>query len=107
MLVVFCLFLVVVIFKSFIPGLYFIRKNHLALKGKKNKLWLPWQPKVPIDLLWVKCYPGHSMFIFYWIFKLAGNQGRHKISNNFEFWLDQLLHFGVTSPCAPKVFPRL
>ena len=38
-----------------------------------------------------------SSFIFYRIFvKLAGYQDRHKISNEFEFRLDRISHFGVT-----------
>ena len=38
-----------------------------------------------------------SLFIFYQIFiKLAGNQDRHKILNEFEFRLDQVSHFGVS-----------
>ena len=36
-------------------------------------------------------------FIFYQIFiKLAGNQDRHKISEEFEFRPDRISHFGVT-----------
>ena len=38
-----------------------------------------------------------STFIFHWIFvKLAGNQERHNISDEFEFQQDQISHFGVT-----------
>ena len=40
-----------------------------------------------------------SWFIFDWIFiKLAGNQHRHKILNEFEFWPDWISHLGVTCP---------
>ena len=40
-----------------------------------------------------------SSFIFYQIFvKLAGNKDRHKISDEFEYWPDQISHFGVTCP---------
>ena len=40
-----------------------------------------------------------SSFIFYRIFvKLAGNQDRHKISDEFEFRPDRISHFGVTCP---------
>ena len=36
-------------------------------------------------------------FIFDRIFvKLAGYQDRYKISDEFEFWPDQISHFGVT-----------
>ena len=42
-----------------------------------------------------------SSFIFYWIFvKLADKQDRHKISDEFEFRLDRISHFGVTCPCG-------
>ena len=42
-----------------------------------------------------------SSFIFDRIFvKLAGNQDSHKISDEFEFQLDRISHFGVTCPCG-------
>ena len=42
-----------------------------------------------------------SSFIFYRIFvKLAGNKDSHKISDEFEFQLDRISHFGVTCPCG-------
>ena len=42
-----------------------------------------------------------SSFIFDQIFvKLAGNQDSHKISDEFEFRLDRMSHFGVTCPCG-------
>ena len=42
-----------------------------------------------------------SSFIFDRIFiKLAGNQDRHKISDEFEFWQDRIRHFGVACPCG-------
>ena len=42
-----------------------------------------------------------SSFIFDRIFvKLAGNQDSHKISNEFEFRLDRISHFGVAYPCG-------
>ena len=42
-----------------------------------------------------------SSFIFYRIFiKLAGIQDSYKISDEFEFWLDRISHFGVTCPCG-------
>ena len=42
-----------------------------------------------------------SSFIFDRIFvKLAGNQDSRKISEEFEFWLDQISHFWVTCPCG-------
>ena len=37
-------------------------------------------------------------FILYQIFvKLAGNQDRHKILDEFEFWPDRISHFGVSA----------
>ena len=49
-----------------------------------------------------------SSFIFDRIFvKLAGNQDSHKISDEFEFRLDRISHFGVTCPQgANKIFNR-
>ena len=42
-----------------------------------------------------------SSFIFDRIFvKLAGNQDSHKISDEFEFRLDRISHFGVTCLCG-------
>ena len=42
-----------------------------------------------------------SSFNFYRIFvKPAGNQDRHKISDEFEFGPDRISHFGVTCPCG-------
>ena len=42
-----------------------------------------------------------SSLIFDRIFvKLAGNQDRHKISDEFEFRLDRISHFGFTCPCV-------
>ena len=46
-----------------------------------------------------------SSFIFDQIFvKLAGNQDRHKISDEFEFRPDRISHFGVTCPCGQIKF---
>ena len=39
----------------------------------------------------------NSVFI-----KLTGNEDRHKISDEFEFWLYLTSHFGVTCPLAVK-----
>ena len=58
------------------------------------KLWLPWQPNVPIDLQWEKCCDGPNPFIFDWIFfNIAGNEDRHKISDEFSFGLDRTICF--------------
>ena len=46
-----------------------------------------------------------SLFIFYQIFvKLAGNQDRHKILDEFEFRPDGISPFGVTHPWVPIKF---
>ena len=46
------------------------------------------------------CFQASSV-IFDRIFdKLAGNQDSHKISDEFEFRLDRINHFGVTCPCG-------
>ena len=64
----------------------------------------PWAMKnFPIDLLWKKCCQQDSAFTFDWIFfKFTGNQDSHKISGEFEFRPDPMLHFGVTCPWVPK-----
>ena len=44
-----------------------------------------------------------STFIFYRIFvRLAGNQDRHKISEEFKFAPNRISHFGVTCPWEQK-----
>ena len=46
-----------------------------------------------------------SSFNFYQIFfKLAGNQGRHKISDEFKFRANRISHFGVSCPCGQIKF---
>ena len=37
--------------------------------------------------------------------KLAGNEDRHKSSNECEFGPDQIIHFEVICPGARNVFP--
>ena len=39
------------------------------------------------------------------LFILAGNEGMHKISNEFEFWPDRTSDYGVSCPWASKKFP--
>ena len=49
-----------------------------------------------------------ARFIFNQIFvKLVGNQDRHKISDEFEFRLDGISHFGVMCPWGQIKFPLL
>ena len=71
----------------------------------KAKLWLPWQQKAPIDLIWGKRCLRANTFSFDPIFiKVAGNEDGHKISDEFEFWPDQTTPFGVRCPLASKNF---
>ena len=42
-------------------------------------------PKAPIDLQWEKCCDGPNAFIFDRIFKLSGNEDRHKVLDKFDF----------------------
>ena len=73
------------------------RTIHFAVTG-------PWAMKnSPIDLQRRKCCPENSAFTFdRIIFKLAGNQDNHKISDEFEFRPDRTMHFGVTFPWVPN-----
>ena len=51
-----------------------------------------------------KCCLYPSSTIFYWIIiKVAGNQDRHKSSDEFDFGPDQTTHFGVTCPWMTKI----
>ena len=48
------------------------------------------------------------MTIFDWIIiKLTGNQDRHKISDEFEFWPHLSIYFGITCPWAYFVWSYL
>ena len=45
-----------------------------------------------------------SSFIFdHIIMKVAGNQDRHKISDEFDFGPDQTIHFGVICPWMTNI----
>ena len=51
-----------------------------------------------------ECCLHASSFIFDWIIiKVAGNQDRHKSSDEFDFGPDQTTHFGVTCPWMTKI----
>ena len=51
-----------------------------------------------------KCCLHAGLFIFYRIIiKVAGNQDRHKSSDEFDFGPDQTTHFGVTCPWMTKI----
>ena len=51
-----------------------------------------------------KCCLHADSFIFdQIIMKVAGNQDRHKSSDEFEFGLNQTTHFGVACPWVTKI----
>ena len=55
-------------------------------------------------LIMGKCCLHASSFIFYRIIiKIAGNQERHKSSDEFDFRPNQTTHFGVTCPWMTKI----
>ena len=64
----------------------------------------PWaSKKFPIEM--GKWSLHASAFIFDWIIiKVAGNQDRHKSSDEFDFGPDQTTHFGVTFPWMTKFY---
>ena len=81
-------------------------------------MWFGFNPAVNFcnfsTLLTLSFFAGATStspkFYLYFIFvriiiKVAGNQGRHKSSNEFDFGLDQTTHFGVTCPWMTKVLP--
>ena len=39
------------------------------------------------------------------LFKLAGNEDMHNISDEFEFWPDQTTDYGVSCPWASEKIP--
>ena len=44
---------------------------------------------------------SHLIFV-----KRAGNEDRHKSSNEFEFGPDRIIHFGVIRSLARNLFPH-
>ena len=66
----------------------------------------PWaSKKISHRLIMGKCCLHASLFIFDWIIiKVAGNQGRHESSDEFDFRPDQTTNFGVTCPWMTKIF---
>ena len=58
------------------------------------------RPKISHRLIMGKCFPHASSFIFdrIIIIKVAGNQDRHKRSDEFDFGPDKFTHFVVTYP---------
>ena len=76
-----------------------------------QSLWLIWIVFGMNEYKILKCFrkekrasgelpcPATSLII------LAGNEGMHKISDEFEFWPDQTIDYGVSCPWASKNFP--
>ena len=63
----------------------------------------PWVPKKYHRVITGKCCKYNSTFISDWILvKFAGNHDRHTISNEFEFWPDPFINFGVICPLVPE-----
>ena len=61
-----------------------VRRLHTVLVQTGSKPWLSCSYRLIIEL--GKCCPEGSAFIFDWIaVKLAGNQDRHKVSDEIEF----------------------
>ena len=54
-----------------------------------------------------KCCLHASSFIFDRIIKVAGNQDRHKSSDEFDFGPDQTTYFGVHLPLSDENFTLL
>ena len=65
---------------------------HWVLGQLGSKLWLSWQPKALIDVNGEMMYP-HFLNHFYT--KLAGIQDRRKISDEFNYQPDWIIHFSA------------
>ena len=58
---------------------------------------------VSAETLHIWLCPEYILISFNWNFmKLADNQDRHKISDEFDFQPDWTIDFGVTCPLEPK-----
>ena len=80
---------------------------HKVLGQIRSKLWFPWQQKAPIDLWWGKwCLHLFSVVFDPILFILAGNEDRHKISDEFEFRPDRTTDYGVSCPWGLKNVPQ-
>ena len=71
---------------------------HKVLDQVGSELWFPWQLIAPIGLQWEKCCEHPSAYIFDRIFILAGNEDSHKISDEFEIWVDSTMDCRVSWP---------
>ena len=56
--------------------------------------------KIFLYILGKSCLQASSFNFYRIFFKPAGNQDRHKISDEFEFRPHRISHFGVTCPCG-------
>ena len=64
----------------------------------------PWaSKKFPIDIMGKWCLNASSFIFDRIIIKVAGNQDRHKSSDEFDFGWDQTTHFGITCPWMMKI----
>ena len=90
-----------------IAPLFMGSSSSLQVTRTTIKSWRDWNSG-QIHLLILELCPlkhwkkqcGHdSAFIFYQMnVKLAGNQDRHKILDEFDYWPDQTIRFEVTCP---------
>ena len=60
--------------------------------------------KNPHRLIMGKCLRASSFIFDRIIIKVAGNEDRHKSSDEFDFGPDQTIHFGVTCPWMTENF---
>ena len=73
-----------------------------------SKRWFPWQQKAPLSYNGGKlCLHLFSVVFDPIIFKFAGNEDMHKISEKFEFRPDQTTDYGVSCPWCLKISHRL
>ena len=72
-----------------------------------SKLWIPWQQKAPIGLKWGRwCLHLFSVAFDPILFILAGNEGMHKMSDEFEFRQVRTTAYGVSCPWGLKISHR-
>ena len=77
---------------------------HMVLGQIGSTLWIPRQQKASFH--WGKRCLQASTSTFDPIFvKLAGNEDRHKIPDEFEFQSDWTIYYGVICPWVLKLFP--
>ena len=69
------------------------------------KLWFPRQQKAPLTYNGENDVSTFSLLFCIRFFKVAGNEDRHKISDEFEFRPDQTTPYRVRCPWASEKFP--